>query len=73
MRVIGENWLQRNDPTLIVISENEDVGSLMRAIPRIERHQSLRILTAPWRERINWRIVGYAGLKTLSSLAIANL
>jgi hypothetical protein len=54
VRVIGEYWLQSNDPTLIVISENEDVGSLMRAIPRIERHQSLRILTAPWRERINW-------------------
>ncbi len=32
MRVIGEYWLQSNDPTVITIAEGENVGPMMKAI-----------------------------------------
>ena len=32
MRVIGEYWLQSNDPTLITIVETESVASIMSAV-----------------------------------------
>ncbi len=45
-RIIGEYWLQGSDPTLIVISENEDVGSLMRAIADWDDVFDLTVLPA---------------------------
>ncbi len=32
LRVVGEYWLQSNDPTLITIVETENVASIMTAI-----------------------------------------
>ena len=32
MRVIGEYWLQGNDPTLITVVETENVASIMSAV-----------------------------------------
>ncbi len=32
MRVIGEYWLQTNDPTLVTILETENVVSIMSAV-----------------------------------------
>ncbi len=46
VKVVGEYWLQSNDPTLIVISENEDVGSLMEAIADWDDVFDLTVLPA---------------------------
>ncbi len=46
MRVIGEYWLQSDDPTLITIAEVENVGLIMRAIADWDDVFSFTVLPA---------------------------
>jgi len=46
LKVVGEYWLQSNDPTLIAILETQDVGALMSAVADWDDAFDLTVLPA---------------------------
>lgn len=46
LRVIGEYWLQSNDPTLITIAEADNIAVLMRAVADWDDVFDLTVLPA---------------------------
>ncbi len=44
MKVIGEYWLQTDDPSIVVISEADDIGPMMAAI-------------SDWDDVMSWTVV----------------
>ncbi len=46
VRVLGEYWLQTADPTLIIISEVDDVGALLSASAQWDDHFDLTTVPA---------------------------
>lgn len=46
IRVVGEYWLQSHDPALVLITETEDAGAMMRSIAEWDDVFDLQVFPA---------------------------